>query len=197
MSNLYKIIAIDPSTSKTGYCTAIIDNDTETKRIQDAVDVDYGVISTHKFVEGTFYKIIRIITAVSELLDDDRIEGSNRVMFIEGYSYGSFGKSSSVSDLVELSGAMKYMAFTQDVDFFAIPPTTIKKFLCGSGNAKKEDMKLNAYKKYGIEFKTSDEADAYALADLAISAIFGRHNPTKKEQETIEVVKSIMEKGLS
>ena len=76
-----------------------------------------------------------------------------------------------------------------------MPPTILKKFITGKGNAKKEDIKLALYKKYQKEFKNSDEADAYALTMfglkyLAINSSFNS-SPTAAEKECIMKVRSL------
>lgn len=48
-----------------------------------------------------------------------------------------------------------------------IPPMTLKKFAAGKGNAKKQEMLLQIYKRWGIEFNDDNAADAYSLARLA------------------------------
>lgn len=48
-----------------------------------------------------------------------------------------------------------------------VPPMTLKKFAAGKGNAKKQEMLLQIFKRWGIEFNDDNAADAYALARLA------------------------------
>jgi len=48
-----------------------------------------------------------------------------------------------------------------------IAPMTLKKFAAGKGNAKKQEMLLQIYKRWGAEFNDDNAADAYALARLA------------------------------
>lgn len=48
-----------------------------------------------------------------------------------------------------------------------VPPTVVKKFAAGKGNAKKQEMLLQIYKRYGLEFNNDNAADAYALARIA------------------------------
>lgn len=45
-----------------------------------------------------------------------------------------------------------------------VPPMTLKKFAAGKGNAKKQEMLLQIYKRWGIEFNDDNAADSYALA---------------------------------
>jgi Holliday junction resolvasome RuvABC endonuclease subunit len=48
-----------------------------------------------------------------------------------------------------------------------IPPMTLKKYASGKGNAKKQEMLLMIFKRWGVEFLDDNAADAYALARLA------------------------------
>lgn len=48
-----------------------------------------------------------------------------------------------------------------------IPPMTLKKYASGKGTSKKQEMLLQIYKRYGVEFNDDNAADAYALARLA------------------------------
>jgi crossover junction endodeoxyribonuclease RuvC len=48
-----------------------------------------------------------------------------------------------------------------------IPPMTLKKYATGKGTAKKQEMLLQMYKRWGVEFNDDNAADAYALGRLA------------------------------
>jgi Holliday junction resolvasome RuvABC endonuclease subunit len=48
-----------------------------------------------------------------------------------------------------------------------IPPMTLKKYAAGKGNAKKQEMLMQIFKRYGVEFNDDNAADAYALGRLA------------------------------
>lgn len=47
-----------------------------------------------------------------------------------------------------------------------VPPMTLKKYAAGKGNAKKQEMLLQIYKRWGVEFNDDNAADSYALARL-------------------------------
>ena len=47
-----------------------------------------------------------------------------------------------------------------------VPPMTLKKYAAGKGNAKKQEMLLQIYKRWGLEFNDDNAADSYALARL-------------------------------
>ena len=151
MSDSGQIIGLDLSLTSTG--VAVYDEDT------DCITTD--VIKTcNKHTDTERY--YTILHRISNYFI------SKNVFFIEGYSFGSFSKSSSMSKLIELGGIIKYDLWLKGVPYIKVPPTTLKKFITGKGNAKKEDIKLAVYKKYGREFKTSDEADAFSLVVLGI-----------------------------
>jgi Holliday junction resolvasome RuvABC endonuclease subunit len=44
---------------------------------------------------------------------------------------------------------------------------TLKKYAAGKGNAKKQEMLMQIYKRWGLEFNDDNAADAYALGRLA------------------------------
>jgi Holliday junction resolvasome RuvABC endonuclease subunit len=52
-----------------------------------------------------------------------------------------------------------------------IPPTTVKKYATGKGNAKKQEMLMQIYKRYGVEFNDDNAADSYAIARMASGSI--------------------------
>lgn len=54
-----------------------------------------------------------------------------------------------------------------------IPPMTLKKYAAGKGNAKKQEMLMQIFKRWGIEFNDDNAADSYALARLASGAQLG------------------------
>jgi len=57
---------------------------------------------------------------------------------IEGMAFGSRGRV--VFDLGGLSHLIRSMLIDQDIKFIVIPPTTLKKYWTGKGNANKEKM---------------------------------------------------------
>jgi Holliday junction resolvasome RuvABC endonuclease subunit len=81
--------------------------------------------------------------------------------------------------LGELSATVRLAIF----DFFEeederrfplkVPPMTLKKYAAGKGNAKKQEMLLQIYKRWGIEFNDDNAADSYALARLAAKSTTG------------------------
>jgi len=86
---------------------------------------------------------------------------------------GSVLASHSALVLGELAAVVKMALY----DYFGedemgryplkVPPMTLKKYASGKGNAKKHEMLMQIYKRWGIEFNDDNAADAYALGRLA------------------------------
>jgi Holliday junction resolvasome RuvABC endonuclease subunit len=76
-----------------------------------------------------------IASWVLEILSN--FEKEKIFIMIEDYSFGSKGK---VFNLAENCGILKYMLYKQGYRFFTVPPTVVKKFATGKGNATKEKM---------------------------------------------------------
>jgi len=58
-------------------------------------------------------------------------------VFIEDYSFGSVGR---VFAIAENGGVVKHQLWKNHVEYKTIPPTVIKKFATGKGNADKQKM---------------------------------------------------------
>ncbi len=106
-------------------------------------------------------------------------EHSVKKAFIESYSFGSVGR---VFQIAENTGALKYQLWKQGLPYDVYPPTMIKKFGCGKGNANKEKMweafkeetDYNIFNILGIEEgknwnPVSDIVDAYYIAKLGFT----------------------------
>lgn len=108
-------------------------------------------------------RLFFISSQVLSVLETTNIER----LYIEGLSYSSSGQST-----MELAGlhyvvrcliAQKY-----GVIYKLVAPPSLKKFVSGVGNCKKNLMLLYAFKKFGEEFDDDNICDAYCLARMAI-----------------------------
>lgn len=109
------------------------------------------------------------------------------IICLEGYSMGSrIGQAFSIG---ELGGVIRANIYEQGFDYFAIPPTRLKKFITGGGKAEKDMIVFHVYKRWGFEAKDNNMADAYGLAQVAKS-IANKGKGLIKAQE--EVIKDIL-----
>jgi len=80
---------------------------------------------------------------------------------IEGYSYMSKWRA---HDLGEVGGVIRLLFYDSEIPLAIVPPPTLKKFVSGKGNCKKDLMMLFAFRKWGKEFPDTHQCDAYCLA---------------------------------
>jgi len=138
-------------------------------------------------------------TGIKRLIDIERAvfreaQGVNLVA-IEGYA---FGAQASREALGELGGVLKLCLYECKVPTIVIPPNSVKKFATGRGNAKKDEMRLAVYKKWGLDerdLKTADEVDAYVLARIALVVAMRRAGREvellKYEAEALKSLKEV------
>ena len=84
---------------------------------------------------------------------------------IEGFSYGSKGKS--VDFQYGLGYLIRQKLILYDIDYTEIPPSTLKRFAAGKGNVSKDVVMREVYKKWGYENNDNNIVDAYVLARMA------------------------------
>lgn len=122
--------------------------------------------------EGREENRVRAIYGLSNRLRQvmlHKLEGvkyGDAVTVIEGYSMGSrIGREAAG----ELGYALRSMAlYGVGTPVLEVPPSVLKKWVTGSGNAKKEDMKLHAYKRWGFEDRSNNAIDARCLRELGL-----------------------------
>ena len=108
------------------------------------------------------------------------------MVVIEGLSYASKFVSAVQ---VEIAIIIRYVLFFHGVKWVDVPPTSLKKFVTGKGNAKKELIMMEVYKRWQFESKTNNIADAYSLAMFG-GALAGLLDMPKANMAAVKAVKS-------
>lgn len=104
-----------------------------------------------------FVRYDKYAAAVEDLLSQWAVSHC----YVEGYGYAN---AHTLVTLVELGTTVRQVLHESDARWYEVPPTILKKFVTGKGNAKKELMIMNVYKRFQLECQNDDEADAVALA---------------------------------
>lgn len=86
---------------------------------------------------------------------------------IEGYSMGSKGRNNAAFRLPELGGCVRMWLFDNSIPYVEIPPTTLKKFATGKGNASKQEMIDAANESGAPDLDDDNVADAWWLMSVA------------------------------
>lgn len=107
----------------------------------------------------------RIKETIYEYCKDPEI--TNIYVVIEGISYGSTLRTKAVFDLAGLNYVIrKNLINRENIKLYIVPPTHIKKFATGKGNANKDDI-ISIFKLTHKDIKISkidDLADAYYMS---------------------------------
>lgn len=86
-------------------------------------------------------------------------------LFVEGYAYGAKYQRES---LAELGGVIRRYLHLAGLDFWIIPPTSLKYFVTGTGRASKNYMKKCTKDQWNMAFKSDDVCDAYGMSRLGM-----------------------------
>jgi len=127
-------------------------------------------------------RLLGVSFALADLFSDLQRSGSRIAdVAVEDTIRASYASSA----LGELAGVVKMSCLTvlagQAKYPLKVPPSMLKKYATGRGNAKKIEVVLSIYKHFGKEIRDDNEADAYALARIASG-----HAATKYQQEVLE-----------
>ena len=157
------IIGLDLSLCATGIAVINEKGDIIEKKL---------IVSTPK--EENTPRLLKICLTIMEIINRHK----PNLAILEGPAFG-VSKTISIFQLGELAGMTKEKLFIQNIPFRIVPPTVLKKFITGKGNAPKDIVMLKIYKKYGIEFEDNNLADAYALARYGVQFL----NPQMRQRK--------------
>ncbi|SRR5258706_3796406 len=146
-----KVFAIDPSLSSTGY----------------AYNSKNGGIITGTIKPKNIKGINRLIYIEDTLIPHVVLPYRAGLSVIEGYAMG-INRGGRTFDLGELGGILRRFFYKQSISMLVVPPSNLKMFITGKGNADKELMAITIEKEYGKTFVSEDECDAYGLLMMGL-----------------------------
>lgn len=152
------IIGIDPSLVHTGLCRL-----TEGK----IKDKKSDLLAIKSKAEGTsiasrFPRMHKIVEQVIDFC----IEKKPDLLVIEGYAFRAKGR---VFDLGEFGGLLREALLSINTPIIEIEPTKLKKFITGKGRCEKEEMMVEVFKRYKLDFDDDNLCDAFSLAIFVYS----------------------------
>jgi crossover junction endodeoxyribonuclease RuvC len=157
-----KIVGIDPSLTGTGIA------------ILPSHDI-YTIKSKQRGAK----RLIEIRDAIQKIITDASL------VVIENYAYC---RANQAHQIGELGGIIRVLLAESGVKWITVAPAQLKKFATGKGNTKKEHILQQVYKRWGVECRTSDEADAFTLAKIGQALVQGVEL-TKFQEEVIKKLK--------
>lgn len=81
------------------------------------------------------------------------------------------GHASSAITIIQIGTVIRWFLWQDNVNYRNVHPGALKKFATGKGNAKKDQIMMAVYKKWGFESSTDNIADAVVLAKMGIVGI--------------------------
>ena len=98
------------------------------------------------------------------------------IILMEDYAFGASGKT---FEIAECCGILKWRLFYEagirPENFLLCSNTHLKMFACNKGNAAKELIIKECYKKWGFDTNDNNEADAFVLWKIAQALRDGKH----------------------
>lgn len=106
------------------------------------------------------------------------------LVLIEGYAYGA--KGAAVVSLGELGGTIRLALWETRIPYLEIPPAQVKKFVTGKGNAPKQIMLKEVFKRFdGEDIDDDNIADAFSLMQLGLALVGRNAKPLVQFQEQV------------
>lgn len=93
-------------------------------------------------------------------------ENDQHIVYIEGYSFSS--RNSHAHGLGELGGVIRLSLYERGIPYVDVPPSSLKKYATGKGNARKELVLVEAVKRLEYPGANDNEADALWLRALGM-----------------------------
>lgn len=176
------VLGLDLSLVKTGY--AVVE--------EGGKVLASGVINSKpcgkKPIDETM-RIIKIVEEIQQKIDDLLPNDPPVLVAIEGLAF--MAQSTSLVQLAGLNYLTRATLARLKYPFLIVAPTTLKKFITGSGKGEKDKMMMTTYKDYGHEALDNNENDAYCLAICGL-ALLGKplKKMTKSQTEVVKLLKS-------
>lgn len=175
-------LGIDPSLTGTGLVSL------NEEKIEKAI-----LLKSKKNGDTPALELQRIDNLVSEIRREakDCFGDRDGIVAIEGLAF----MARNTTALVQLSALnyfiRKEVSAITGKKFVIVAPSSLKKFVTGRGNAKKSEMFLEIYKRWGETFDDDNLADAFGLAKIAHAVASGSVKGLNKHQiEVIDLIKN-------
>ena len=125
-------------------------------------------------------RIKNIVEEIETIIAEDL----PNIAVIEGLAF-MVRNATALVQLSALNYFTRSMLMDYHVPFVIVAPTSLKKFITGSGVAKKDVMLIETYKRYGVSILNDNECDAYGLAQVGLALLGGNSKTTTKLQEEV------------
>lgn len=187
------VVGIDPSLTSTGII--VLRNGELGKALTTKNEPKLGTIERVRRIYEQINNVIENLSTcyVNAYIGDKRMirwEPPSLIV-IEGFSYGSKGRG--VFDIAYLGWRIREelerYRTEDDIPWLEVSPSQVKQFATGKGNANKEIVLQQVYKRWGVELTDNNQADAYVLAQIGRAYLGEADDLTDFQQKVIRALK--------
>jgi len=187
------VVGIDPSLTSTGI--VVLRNNEIGKALTTKNEPKLGTIERVRRIYEQINNVIENLSTcyVNAYIGDKRMirwEPPSLIV-IEGFSYGSKGRG--VFDIAYLGWRIREelerYRTEDDIPWLEVSPSQVKQFATGKGNANKEIVLQQVYKRWGVELTDNNQADAYVLAQIGRAYLGEADDLTDFQQKVVRTLK--------
>ena len=139
-----RVMGLDPSTC---FGVAVVDAG---KQVAFTEEIQFKKLEGYERIQAIGMRVLELHQELSP--DLVAIEG----MFV--------GHPSSAVTVISIAFFTRYLLWQEGIPFVDVPPTVLKKFVSGTGNATKDKMMMEVLRRWGYVSKTNNIADAVGIA---------------------------------
>ena len=175
-NDVVRCAGIDPST-KTGLVVLDVE-------IQNLKYVGHVVVYSKEITlpdSGFLNDTDRAVKTANHVVDVITDHSPDYVS-VEGHAFASTFMSFVE---LEINFAIRNLMTRGGLGYCSIPPGSLKKFVTTNGQAKKELILKNVFKRWGFDTDSNNIADAFGLA-LMLPYIYKMITPTKEQREVLD-----------
>lgn len=157
----------------------------------DVEHFKHGVIDTTG-MEGfnRIQHILQQIHANTNIYDPiDLFTAKTTLVVIEDFSFAS--KGASLFQIAGLGYIFRYELWQVGVNFLLVPPPVLKKFATGMGNADKNIILKEIYKRWKEDINDDNAGDAYVLTRIGRAVIGWDTELTSYQKDVVNKVKEL------
>lgn len=132
-------------------------------------------------------RIERFEDLVARVMKPIEAAGVADVICIEGYAH--MANTGHQHALAEFGGILRFHLVEFSAQIYEVPPSTLKKFCCGSGAPGKVGVAVALSKDYAVNFGGDDNRwDAFGLYRMALVLAGAAEAKTRAQREAIDTV---------
>lgn len=123
-----------------------------------------GTLTTYRPDSTGDQRLYDIAAKIEKVALDVAPDLSDLLVVIEDLP--THARAAGITGMVH--GAVRPILIAWDISYLTVPPATLKTYATGRGNAPKPDMRMELYKRTGLDVPDDNQVDAAWLRHLAL-----------------------------